>query len=176
MAKFFPAFERTLVHEGGWVHDPQDPGGETFYGISRKHHPNWAGWKAVDTLKELGKLHDPLSPSMKSALENFYDAEFWIPLCLDRFPSVYQELAEQVFDFAVNAGKHRAGMTLQNCVNHFAEGDLLKVDGIIGPKTIWELTEILPQLLVVEYKRRRIAYYKSLNKPRFEAGWIRRVG
>lgn len=172
--KFFPAFERTLVHEGGYANDPQDPGGETFYGVSRRAFPNWQGWQAVDALKELGKIDDPLSESMMNALKNFYLAEFWMPLCLDRFPHVYQELAEQVFDFGVNAGTRRAAMTLQGVINIFHT--VLKVDGVIGPKTLWEMTELSPEILVTEYKRLRIVYYKSLNKPRFENGWIRRVG
>ena len=40
MADRFPAFiNRILGHEGGYVNDPQDPGGETNWGISKRSYP-----------------------------------------------------------------------------------------------------------------------------------------
>jgi lysozyme family protein len=30
MSEFLPALEKVLAHEGGYVNDPDDPGGETF--------------------------------------------------------------------------------------------------------------------------------------------------
>jgi lysozyme family protein len=33
---FDTAFQRLIGHEGGYVNDPRDPGGETKYGISRR--------------------------------------------------------------------------------------------------------------------------------------------
>ena len=30
------AIEKTLAHEGGYVNDPDDPGGETNFGISKR--------------------------------------------------------------------------------------------------------------------------------------------
>lgn len=30
------AFDRLLGHEGGYVNDPEDPGGETNWGISKR--------------------------------------------------------------------------------------------------------------------------------------------
>ena len=50
---FDQAFERVIGHEGGYVNDPRDPGGETKYGISRRAYPGediagmtLAGWWA----------------------------------------------------------------------------------------------------------------------------------
>lgn len=34
------AFEIIIGHEGGYVNDPRDPGGETRYGISKRAYPN----------------------------------------------------------------------------------------------------------------------------------------
>ncbi len=43
MNLFDYALNLVLKHEGGYVTDPADPGGETIYGISRRHHPEaWA--------------------------------------------------------------------------------------------------------------------------------------
>ena len=36
----FPeSIERILSHEGGYVHDARDPGGETQWGISKRSYP-----------------------------------------------------------------------------------------------------------------------------------------
>ena len=47
MAEFKKAYDKTMGHEGGYVHDPDDAGGETYKGISRRYHPGWEGWKVV---------------------------------------------------------------------------------------------------------------------------------
>jgi lysozyme family protein len=36
---FDEAFELLIGHEGGYVNNPNDPGGETKYGISRRQYP-----------------------------------------------------------------------------------------------------------------------------------------
>jgi lysozyme family protein len=40
MSLFDSAFGIVVGIEGGYVNDPQDPGGETKYGISRRRYPN----------------------------------------------------------------------------------------------------------------------------------------
>ena len=39
MDLFEQAITTTLQHEGGYVNDPADPGGETRYGISKRAFP-----------------------------------------------------------------------------------------------------------------------------------------
>ena len=39
-ARFLKAFEKVLRHEGGYVNDPLDLGGETKYGISKRSYPH----------------------------------------------------------------------------------------------------------------------------------------
>lgn len=51
MAEFKPAFEQTIAHEGGYMNDPDDPGGETYKGVARKYWPKWLGWHIIDLLK-----------------------------------------------------------------------------------------------------------------------------
>ena len=36
---FDQAFETLIGHEGGYVNDPRDPGGETKYGITKRQYP-----------------------------------------------------------------------------------------------------------------------------------------
>ncbi len=38
--KFAVALEKVLAHENGYVNDPDDPGGETKFGISKRSYAN----------------------------------------------------------------------------------------------------------------------------------------
>ena len=40
MSKFDDIIEVVLEHEGGYVNDPKDPGGETNFGIAKRSHPD----------------------------------------------------------------------------------------------------------------------------------------
>jgi len=40
MSAFEPAFEFMLPHEGGYADDPNDRGGQTKFGISKRQYPN----------------------------------------------------------------------------------------------------------------------------------------
>ncbi len=51
MADFKTAIEATLKAEGGYVNDPDDPGGETYKGIARNRNSKWSGWTHIDLLK-----------------------------------------------------------------------------------------------------------------------------
>lgn len=52
MANFDKEFEKVVFVEGGYVNDPDDAGGETYLGISRKNNPKWSGWISIDQLKK----------------------------------------------------------------------------------------------------------------------------
>lgn len=42
-------FEWLMGHESRAItNDPRDPGGQTCWGISRRYHPTWPGWRMVD--------------------------------------------------------------------------------------------------------------------------------
>ena len=56
MALFTPAFTLSKINEGGWVNDPNDIGGETYRGISRKFNPKWNGWSVIDEMKKKGLI------------------------------------------------------------------------------------------------------------------------
>ncbi len=48
MANFTQAYNLTSAHEGGYVNDAIDRGGETYRGISRVYHSSWKGWSNID--------------------------------------------------------------------------------------------------------------------------------
>lgn len=52
MADFKTAYKKIEAAEGGYCFDPDDAGGETYKGISRKANPNWDGWISIDAIKK----------------------------------------------------------------------------------------------------------------------------
>ena len=74
--------------EGGYVNDPDDPGGETKYGISKRAYPQ-------EDIKNL----------TRERAEFLYKRDYWDPLDLDKYP---QDMAIVLFNVAVNMGKERA--------------------------------------------------------------------
>lgn len=78
------AFERVIGHEGGYTNDPEDPGGETQWGISKRSHPDL----------------DIRNLTLAQA-KSIYRRDYWVPIGGD---ALSPALAFQVFDLAVNSG------------------------------------------------------------------------
>ena len=108
MANFKEAFEKVVFNEGGYVNDPDDAGGETYMGISRKHHPNAIIWKHVDKITAKYKTAKTITKYLKQnteltrEIESIYKSDYWNPFDLTKEKS--QRLANQIFDSAVNCG------------------------------------------------------------------------
>ena len=108
MANFKEAFNKVVFNEGGYVNDPDDAGGETYMGISRKAHPNAIIWKHIDkitakykTAKTITKYHKE-NKELTREIESIYKSDYWAKFNLDKEKS--QRLANQIFDSAVNCG------------------------------------------------------------------------
>jgi len=107
MASFEKAFVKTIKYEGGYVNNPNDKGGETYMGVSRKYHPNLHMWEIIDDLKKQFKgktLNDMLRNNtvVQNDVKSVYKNGYWIPLDLDSMHS--QSVANQFFDNAINCG------------------------------------------------------------------------
>jgi hypothetical protein len=87
-ATFYNALRFTIPHEGGYVNDPLDLGGETKWGISKKYHPT------LDI--------ENLTP--EEAAEIYYK-EYWVPSGACDLGTPLNTL---VFDTAVLCGVSRA--------------------------------------------------------------------
>lgn len=114
MAKFVHAFNDVIKAEGGYVNDPDDAGGETYLGISRKNHPNSKMWKCIDqvkkenpkaTNKQLTNILK-LNKEIDKIVQDIYKTDYWDKLRCDEINN--QDVAEQMFDMGVNAGTTRA--------------------------------------------------------------------
>ncbi len=83
-----------LAHEGGYVNDPADPGGETNMGITKRYHPT------VD-IKNL----------TVDQAKSIYFTDYWVPAGCGSLPD---GLDLMHFDCAVNEGVGTASAILAN--------------------------------------------------------------
>lgn len=185
MANYINAYNITLKHEGGYVNDPDDNGGETYRGIARKFFPNWIGWITIDTLKKQGKAIN--STEVRDALEyhvqNFYKQNFWDTMSGDAQSS--QSIAEELFDTAVNQGLGTAIKYLQEALNLLNRNETnykdIVVDGKFGPATLGALNnfkepKILFNLLnILQAEKYVNICRRNDTQEKFLRGWLGRV-
>ena len=180
MADFNEAFDKTMGHEGGYVNDPDDAGGETYRGIARRYHPQWEGWDLIDDTKP-----DIDDAALDPYVRKFYEERYWDVNLLDEFP---QSIANEMFDTGVNMGIGRAAKFLQESLNYLNRNESLfqdlVVDGDIGPATMNGLSKIsegdvkiLLKMLNVCQGRHYMEYMKkSPTQEKYARGWFNRVG
>ncbi len=122
MAQFDIAYNRTKPFEGGYVNDPDDLGGETYKGISRKANPKWEGWLIVDFHKSLPNFPRNLESSkeLQNMIPGFYKKNYWNVFWGDRLKS--QKIANEIYDQCVNLGASRAIKIAQRVSGHDQTG------------------------------------------------------
>ena len=97
LISFDEIVEVTLHHEGGYVHDPKDLGGETNFGIAKRFYPD------VD-IKNL----------TEEKATDIYRADYWDKNRVEELP---EQLRHVFFDMCVNQGRGTAVKILQRaCV------------------------------------------------------------
>ena len=144
---FDRAFDIIIGHEGGYVNDPRDPGGETKYGISKRAYPN-------EDIKNL---------TLDRAKE-LYKRDYWNALEAETLPDAARLM---VFDCAVNCGVTAAKKLLQRSIG-------VKDDGIIGPATRRAISTAVN--LPMKFAGFWLQYYTDLpGWPTYGKGWTRRV-
>ena len=147
--KFILLIGRVLGNEGGYVNNPQDPGGETNWGISKRSYPD------VD-IKNLTRNEAML----------VYVHDFWTPINGEQ---LHRAVAYQLLDIAVNAGVTTAIKMLQRAAG-------VSDDGYIGPVTMAEVnttsdTDLIARILAARLE----AWTHCLNWADAGAGWVRRA-
>tara|TARA_R100001082_G_C4296398_1_gene130449 strand:- start:129 stop:608 length:480 start_codon:yes stop_codon:yes gene_type:complete len=154
LVEFDDIIEKVLEHEGGYVDDPTDAGGETKYGISKRAYPD-------EDIKEL---------NIERAKE-LYKRDYW-----DRYRTsdLPDRLRHIYVDMCINMGGGRAIKILQEACNS-KNANKIDVDGGIGPATIKAASSVEPFRL----RAYRVMFYAELvmKKPeqeRFWVGWFRR--
>lgn len=114
-------------HEGGYVNNRNDPGGETIWGctIAVARANGWTG-----PMKSM-----PKAECARILVSQYIEKPGWMPI-VEREPV----LAYEIIDTGVNAGPARAKVWFQASLNVFSRGgrDYPRIveDGKIGPATI----------------------------------------
>jgi lysozyme family protein len=143
-----------IKSEGGWVNNPADPGGETNLGVTKRVWEEYVG-HPVQTLKNL----------TKADIAPLYEQKYWRPTYGEVLPRGLDFLC---FSMGVNAGPGRSVKLLQSSIGCIPDGN-------IGPNTMAKIRESNVATLINQFSESRRGYYRSLNKPQFEHGWLNRV-
>lgn len=170
LANFEMFIPLVLKNEGGYVDDPDDPGGATNKGVTFKTFCGCAQ-QLLDVQPTLDNLK-ALSDAQAAAI---YRANYWQPVHGDDIVS--QDLANIVCDFYVNS-EANASKLLQSVMNDM--GCHIKVDGCIGSETMQALASLDQAEVYRRYKAGRIAFYQNLVREqpslgKFLKGWLNRV-
>jgi len=104
---FDNSFTKLVLSEGGYVNDPDDSGGETYLGVTRRDHPKAKFWRVIDNLKTIKDFKSintklKLDSDVVNEIKSIYKKQYWDTINLDKLTN--KQLAHQIFDHAVNAG------------------------------------------------------------------------
>ena len=162
MDRFEKIFDYLLKVEGGYTNDKYDKGGKTKYGITEEDARDF-GYK--------GDMQD----LTKDFAKNIYLKKYYLGNKLDKV--VNDKMALSVCDFIVNGGAWGAKKA-QAALNEL--GFDLRVDGILGKKSLAALNEVDENKFLEKYHDLQRRYYRVLaaNKPsqkKFLTGWLNRV-
>lgn len=150
---FKPLFDRLIGHEGGYVNDPRDAGGETNWGVTKR------------TARANGYFGSMRNMSRSDAFDVYYSA-FWVRYRCDELPI---PLSFQFFDACVNHGFGNAARMLQRAVD-------VADDGIIGRITLRAINQLDDAGLVMKFNAERLLFYTKLKAFRhYGRGWTRRT-
>jgi lysozyme family protein len=173
MANFDNALRHILQHEGGYVSDPADPGGETYKGVARKMNSAWKGWVEIDMAK--GKPGFPANletnTKLQEMIRDFYKVNYWDKICGTDIEN--ENVALSIFDFAVNAGVSTSASLAQKAVD-------VKPDGVIGPVSVKAINLSDADHFIASFTVLKIARYVTIVKNRPESkkyfyGWVCRA-
>ena len=153
MSNFDKAFDLLIANEGGYVNNPKDPGGETNWGITK-------------TVAESNGYSGDMRTMPKETAKGIYKKMYWDKLQCDQLPFI---VAFQLFDAGVNHGNSQAVKFLQRAL-------LVVDDGVIGVKTIAEVSKLEDLQIVLLFNVERINFYTNLKTfSTFGKGWMRRI-
>ena len=187
MSDFSKAFEKTMKFEDEGLTGKVtvDAGGRTRFGIAEKFHPDlqdaFFTQPAEDALAEAEQM-------MRGA--------YWDKLNLSEVQD--QDVADKIFDMAVNMGTHQAAVMVQRAVNFCISNDALKVidsedystplvavfplleDGVIGVKTIAQInmTDVAALLKMLRELSESLYRHIATNNPAQAVnleGWLKRA-
>lgn len=153
MANFKELFARLMKHEGGYVNNPKDPGGETMFGVTKR---------VARAHGYTGRMRDlPLATAEAIARQSY-----WQAIRGDDLP---EAVAWQVLDASYNHGNRNAVKFLQRAIG-------ASDDGIIGPRTLAAVAAMDQNDIILLFLAERLQFFTNLRTwSVFGKGWSRRI-
>ena len=170
---FSRALEFVLKWEGGFVDDPDDPGGRTNKGTTQKLYDKWRASKGLPSEDVLHIIDEEV--------HQIYLQYYWNNVVQNWYPD---DLSIVLFDSAANMGPRRAISMLQHSINEVRTGPNIAVDGAASEQLYLALREVISSgaedaLLEAYISTRRGVYYGIVDRhPRrakFLNGWLNRL-
>jgi lysozyme family protein len=163
MSDFDISIKVILKHEGGYINDSSDPGGETNFGISRKF------------LISVGLPNEDIKNMIVDRAVELYKQYFW--------KSLYDDITDQTitskfFDLCVNMGSNQGTKLVQrSCIQL---GCKIGDDGVFGKNTLAAINGCDASLLIDKIIDIQCQFYKDLaaSKPslaKFLKQWLIRA-
>jgi len=150
--KFEKAMKFVRVAEGGYYNHPNDPGGETMYGITKRDYP-----------------HLDIKNLSREKADDIFFYDYWEMSSAERLP---EPAFISYFDSVVNTGRRQANKFLQRALGVVA-------DGVVGPVTLRAAEKANPVELANKIIDQRQTFYENLTESRpklkvFLRGWTNR--
>lgn len=157
------SLDKLLVHEGGYVNHPSDPGGPTNKGVTQR---------VYDAYRK-GKGQAPRSVKSITMQEvyDIYDRQYWDAIKGDQLPDGVDYV---VLDGAVNSGVSQSVIWLQRALAPVYKG---RVDGVMGLGTLQAVNAYgNNDQLIDRICDQRLNFLRHLRTwPVFGKGWSARV-
>ena len=162
---------KILGLEGGFVHDPDDPGGATKYGITQRTLAKF--WGREVSVEDVESIPEDLAKTI-------YVSIYFRKPRIDELP---ESIWPVMLDMSIHHGAGRAVKILQTILT--ARGICLgPIDGIIGPGTIGAAKKAINVLgakeIVGDIIDKRVQYFQRICETnpslcKFLKGWTRRA-
>ncbi|WP_198328652.1 glycoside hydrolase family 108 protein [Psychrobacter faecalis] len=153
MSVFDTIFERLMLHEGGYVNHPSDPGGETMWGVTKR-------------VARANGYNGPMRSLPKSTAKAITEKSYYKAVKGDQLDRL---IAWQLTDAAYNHGNRQAVKFLQRAVG-------VTADGLIGPRTLAAVAEMDKNDVVFLFLAERLEFFTNLRIwQTFGKGWARRI-
>lgn len=152
-SRFSACIPFVLSEEGGYVNDPDDAGGETKFGISKRAYP------------DLDIAH-----LTREQAVDIYRRDYWDMFHCDEWPA---GLDFALFDAAVQHHPKSAIMLLQRAIG-------VPADGVVGPVTLATAPTVTLSTALIRYFVYRAGLYADLitadsRNAKFRDGWFGRL-
>jgi len=175
-ADFRLSLKHILNHEGYYVNHPDDKGGETYAGITRKYNPDWYGWKYINEYKKKGDIvwntHIP-------------ELDYWV---LDYYLTIWvkeqfyvlkdQEVANNTLDIRINSPSTGVRI-IQRTINQ--AGISIPITDKLDSLTIHSINHINDSIYLSILRQKRLIFYENIAKrdpsqKKFLSHWKKRTG